>query len=283
MMSFRSFSIFLIFSLLVFGLTGCPGSVVVNNSMNQPAANRSPNSNAANAAVTADSEAGGKSEVTVLADGRDQPKDVKPTAGEQAFADKAAEIVKNAGVECDDTPANGVQIVGMIDGSFTKAGAAQRAYLYERCRAGRSFGIGGLIIADGQSVAAHYQFGEGGLFDEIRKTPDVNRDGTDEIVLIGGGTGQGYTSSTLFLTEFPGGEFRSLGETDLYNDNSGAEMDETKVLTTAYRITAVPGKSPEFLRDTFEKKGNAKEWKSVKTQETVKMETAEPLKMKKVV
>ena len=172
-------------------------------------------------------------------------------------------------------------VLGTATGSFTKTKTSQKAYLYERCRSGRSFGIGGIVIAEGNKVLSHYIFGENGLYSGISSADDINRNGLSEIVLNSTGTGQGYTDSAIHLIEIKSGAISFLGSASTFASNSGAVEDESKALTSAYKITVQPGTVPVYFFDTFEKKGAAKDWTATKTNEKFFLES-EPAKFLKI-
>ena len=134
-----------------------------------------------------------------------------------------------------------MEVIGTVKGSFTKPEAQETAYLYERCRAGRSFGIGGLVIAAGDTVAVHYFFGEGGLYSGISSPGDINGNGTAEIVLRSVGSGQGYTEAMVTVFEFADQDAKAIGQTMTYSSNGGAAMSEADILTTAYNISVEKG------------------------------------------
>jgi hypothetical protein len=125
-------------------------------------------------------------ETVQIIDGRKSDSDsneerIKVSAAEQELINKEFEraepaILKISKFECEveETP-EGVEIVGVAEGSFTKPNSRQKAYLYERCRAGRSFGIGGLIVIEVEKVAAHFAYGENGLSFGLISLPDINR------------------------------------------------------------------------------------------------------------
>lgn len=206
---------------------------------------------------------------------------VAQAAIEQAFEEDKAAIQKNTTFDCKSS-SEGLTIVGTAEGTFTRLNASQQVFLYERCRSGRSFGLGGLVVLDGTKVAAHYVYGENGLMSSITTTPDVNQNGLTEIVLIGGSTNQGYTGQGISLLELDAGKLSHLGGISTYTDNSGAAMDRSQVKTTAYKISAQPGTNPTFLKDTYEKKGGSQVWSLLQEAEPVSLDQIEPSKFVKV-
>lgn len=223
----------------------------------------------------------------VLADGRVSKEPKESSADDQKFADAEfaaheASILKQVKLECDDDAEDGVTVLGTATGAFTKAGASQKAYLYERCRAGRSFGIGGIIIAEGGKAVTHYTFGENGLYNDINSSADINRNGFSELILNSSGTGQGYTESKVTLIEVGSGNISFLGSVLIYESNDGAVENEADALTSAYKITVKPGTVPVYSFDTFEKKGTAQDWSAAKTDQKFDLESEEPAKFVKI-
>lgn len=215
--------------------------------------------------------------LTEIFDGRTERKEKTASDAETKmvsaeYKSNEATIVEKSKFECDEGTEEGVSIVGVAEGSFTKAKSSQKAYLYERCRAGRSFGIGGLIIYEGETVVSHYIYGENGLESGIFSTTDINKNGLTEIVLVAFGTGQGYSEGSIVLFEMNNGNLDYLGRTETYSDNSGAVSDEAKIETTAYKISVEPSANPIFYRETYSKKGNAKDWSLTKKSEKVSLD-----------
>lgn len=221
-------------------------------------------------------------------DGRAAEKgEPKVSPSEEALVEKAFEsseklILEKSKFECDEGTEKGVSIVGVASGSFTKPGSLQKAFLYERCRAGRSFGIGGIVVFEKDSVAAHYSYGENGLESGMLSLPDINKNGLSEIVLVGGGMGQGYVTHSISLIEIEGQNLAFLGGTSVYNDNSGAMEDESKIETEALTISVAPGEKPRFFRETYNQKPNSTQWSLTKKSEAFTLEKGEPGKMFKV-
>lgn len=191
-------------------------------------------------------------------------------------------VMEKSGLSCDDDSGKDTSIIGAAEGAFTKPDSKQKAFLYERCRSGRSFGIGGIMIVEDGKVVMHYIYGENGLDSDISALPDVNKNGLSEIVLEGGGTGQGYTSGVIDIFEFKSGVLSFLGRADTYSDNSGAAEEDSKVLTTAYKILVQAAADPVFSRDTYEKRGNAKTWTLTKKAEKLSLDKKEPPKFVKI-
>lgn len=182
------------------------------------------------------------------------------TAAEEKFIEKEVRrketIIKaKAGVECDEETFG---VSGAASGSFTKAKAAQKIFLYELCRSGRSFGIGGIVVVENEKVVAHRIFGENGLRSDIKALPDINKNGLSEIVLGGYGTGQGYTEGAVEIIELTAAGVKSFGFADIYEDDFGANENDPSA--TAYKITAQTGKIPVFFREAYTRKSEEDKW-----------------------
>lgn len=254
-------------------------------------ANVEQNRNAANIAentAAAAKPAEDKKQVAVTVyDGRDDKEGTQATTAEKKLVGdeynaRKTVIAGKVKVDCDEETTDGIEIDGVADGAFTKAGAAEKVYLYEVCRSGRSFGIGGLMFVDNGKVIAHYVYGDGGLYSGIASLPDIDKNGLSEIVLEGGGTGQGYTEGAIDIFQNGGGGLVFIGRTDTYSDDSGAVTDDSKSLSTAYKISVTPAAKPIFSRDTYEKKGTTKIWSLIKNNEKLGLKKSDAPKFTKI-
>ncbi|OUC12622.1 MAG: hypothetical protein B0A82_21310 [Alkalinema sp. CACIAM 70d] len=145
----------------------------------------------------------------------------------------------------------GVTIIGRAEGSFTRPNANQSAFLYTLCESGRTFGLGGILILENDTVAAHYLYGENGLMYGMLSAPDVNQNGLTELILTFGGLHQGYAGRGISLFELGNGNLTFLGRESTYSDNSGAMTDRSKVETFNYRLWVEPAANPRFFKDTY--------------------------------
>lgn len=194
---------------------------------------------------------------------------------ESEFKRSEAAIQQKLGDKyCIDPKDAKVEVYNSVEGAFTKPNAKEKAYLYSLCELGRGFGVGGIMIAENETVTAHY-VGQISWSEQLSVLPDINQNGISEIVSAGGGSGQGYTESSIEILEFKAGNLDFLGTAETYSDNSGAMEDESKVLTTAYNISAQPGAAPVFFRETYEKKGAAKTWSLSKKSEKFSLKKEE--------
>lgn len=225
-------------------------------------------------------------EKVVVADGRDEVTSKEPAADDTKFAEtefaaNEAKILDSSTMGCDED-SKGMSVLATVSGSFTKAGADQKALLYEYCRSGRNFGIGGVIISEGGSAVAHYAFGENGLFYDMSSIKNLHGKGIDSIVLSAAGMGQGYSSNDVSIFEFTGGTLDFLGSASTYESNGGAAEKDADILTTAYRVTVQTGSDPLFYRDTFEQKGGAKDWKEKSKDEKFDLNKETPGRFEKI-
>lgn len=190
------------------------------------------------------------------------------------------EITEKAKNQCDDKPEPFV--VDIAEGSFTKPASSQTIYLYELCRSGRAFGIGGFIIAENGKSVSHYIYGENGLEMGLFSLPDINKNGISEIVFIGGGTGQGYTRSAIDIFEINNGNPDYFGQAETFSSNDGAVEKDADILTTARKIFVQPLTVPIFYREVYEQRGNSQNWKKTKKSEKFDLNKSEPFKIIKL-
>lgn len=197
-------------------------------------------------------------------DGRDAIESVPPTPAESEIVKK--EVRKNEsavraaiGTTCDEDELSSLDITGIASGSFTKPNARQKAYLYELCRSGRAFGIGGIVVVENSQVVAHYVYGENGLDSDIAALPDINQNGFSEIMMIGGGSGQGYSMGAVEIIELAPGGVNTLGIADTYEDDFGTAASGKKS-ARAFSVSVLPGKSPVFFREGYARSSEQGKW-----------------------
>jgi len=150
-----------------------------------------------------------------------------------------------------DGCANSPTYTGAVTGSFTRAGSKQTAVFYQFCETGNGLGWVGLaIIEKGKLVASFVQ--DSGWAFSIGRVPDVNRNGVDEVVLeFGGGMHQGEGGTGVSIYEFKDNKPVELGW------YQSAKITDTEA-TTAWVLTAKPGKTPVFYLQKYLSKGNDK-------------------------
>jgi len=206
---------------------------------------------------------GQTAKLTMLFDGRADDSSTDVSAAEKRFVEKEVkkkevEIREKADLNCDDEDEAEILMGGVASGSFTRPKAVQKAYLYELCRSGRSFGIEGLIVVENERVVAHFTSGENGISSGLGIAPDINQNGLTEILLFGGGTGQGYTQTGVEIIEFAPGGVKSFGVAESYEDDFGA--NEKNPTAKAFKVFVQKGKNPVYFRETYTKKEDAGKW-----------------------
>lgn len=216
-------------------------------------------------AEKANTEAEKKDELVEIYDGR---KDLEPqdfpeseTKPVQAEFDKQIELIKDKMGESFCSEVDSVNINGIAKGSFTKPKSNQKAVLYDVCRSGTShFGVGGIVIFENGKAVSHYVYGEHGLQSGLIASPDINKNGLNELILIDYQMHQGNSGTAILLAEITKGELKFLGSVVTSSSNSGAIEDDKDIRSDAYRISVQPSANPVFYRDSYEIKGNKKDW-----------------------
>lgn len=193
------------------------------------------------------------------------------------FDRKKAEIKQKFGDRyCGENEDENVGLNGIVKGSFTKPNSNQKAFLYTVCSSGSShFGVGGIIIFESDRAISHYVYGENGLDQGMIALSDINKDGMDELVLLDFQVHQGYGGGAISIVEFSNGKFNFIGTTTTFSDNGGAVEDEKNIKADAYDIFVQPGSNPVFYRDSYQKKGNSKNWSLVKRGEKFTLDKIE--------
>lgn len=147
-----------------------------------------------------------------------------------------------------------LSIVGAVDGSFTRAGAKQRAIVYELCQTGNGFANNGYAVVENGRVAAHFAV-EGGWNLEVSRVPDLNKNGRDELAIeTGGGMHQGYTGSSVTILELSETAAVELGVFLVYTNECEAYAPN-KYCDRNYKLTAAAGAKPAFFTQKYLNRG----------------------------
>jgi hypothetical protein len=278
----------LLFTIISIGLTlSCSSAATEKTTDNKSIANKpqvnsakSDNKKVENTTVQTTEEAK-KDELIEVWDGRKFPilseYPAEITNLVQAEFDKNKDSIKQKMEESYCVEETGkIGISGIEKGSFTKPNSNQKAAFYILCSSGSShFGVGGIIIFENDKVVSHYVYGENGIDNYTAISPDVNKNGLNELILVNAQTHQGISGGMISLVEFADGKLNFIGMTSTYSSNSGAVEDEKDVKSSAYKIMAQPSANPIFFRETFEMNGEAKDWKLVKKSEKISLEKIE--------
>jgi hypothetical protein len=146
-----------------------------------------------------------------------------------------------------DDCGEGFQVWDGAEGSFTRPGARQRAYLYSYCFVSRVMGgVGGIAVIEDGRVVAHVPFESTSY--GLDAVPDLNGDGRSEMMIHDGDYGQGigvYVGS--FATLEPGGRtLRWLGTYHVGTEDCGTVRDRVRHRGVALFVR--PGSRPRFFQ-----------------------------------
>lgn len=177
------------------------------------------------------------------------------TADEQLVKTKILPKIKTRWSDDGRCDGSDLNVIGAVDGSFTKKSAQQRAIVYEMCQTGNGFANNGIAIVENGSVVIHFTT-EGGWNLDVVRLADINKNGLDELAVeTGGGMHQGYTGSSLTVLEISPASVRSLGTFLVYtNECENGGPDE--FCDQRYKVTARSGTVPVFSRQKYINKGN---------------------------
>ena len=184
-------------------------------------------------------------------------------APEKNFTDDDEELVKTGVLPkirdrwSDDSSCDGgnLNVIGAVDGSFTKKGAAQQAIVYEMCQTGNGLANDGIAIFENGKIVAHF-VAEGGWNVDVARLADIDKNGFDEIAIeTSGGMHQGYTGSSTNVIEVSPASVKSLG-TFLVNSNQCERQKPDTFCDRSYKITVKPGTKPTFSSQKYINKGD---------------------------
>jgi hypothetical protein len=175
-------------------------------------------------------------------------------ADEQLAREKLVPKARTRWSDDESCDGSNLNIVGAVDGSFTRTGAKQRALIYEMCQTGNGFANNGLAVMENGRVVAHFT-AEGGWSLEAARIPDLNKNGRDEIVIeTGGGMHQGYTGSSITVLELSETTVTELG-TFLAYTNECESYAPNKFCDRSYKVTAARGVKPLFFAQKYLNRG----------------------------
>lgn len=175
-------------------------------------------------------------------------------ADEQLVKDKLVPKAAQRWKEYESCNVENLSIVGAVDGSFTRAGAKQRAIVYEVCQTGNGWANNGVAIIENGNVVASF-VEEGGWNLEVSKAPDLNKNGRDELVIeTGGGMHQGYTGSSITIVELSESAAVELGVYLVYT-NECENPAPNKYCERSYKITASAAATPVFFAQKYANRG----------------------------
>ncbi len=151
------------------------------------------------------------------------------------------------------------------DGSFTRKGAKQRAYLY------RYSYTNGVVVTENSKVVAHYSGdpGDYALFIAARKTSDLNGDGRNDLVLLRNTEDTADIIAYVFSLDKTKANY--LGATLVFTSNVRPGEDPVpneEMEDTAYKASAT---GAQLSRQKFVKRGEGG-WRAQGTTEAFKLE-----------
>lgn len=175
-------------------------------------------------------------------------------AEEQIVKEQLVPKVRTRWSDDESCGGSNLNIVGAVDGSFTRAGAKQRAIVYELCQTGNGFANNGVAVIENGTVAAHFSV-EGGWNLEVSRIPDLNRNGRDELAIeTGGGMHQGYTGSSVTVLEISETAAAELGIFLVFT-NECETYAADKYCDRSYKLTAAAGTKPAFFAQKYLNRG----------------------------
>lgn len=155
-----------------------------------------------------------------------------------------------------------LEITSRVSGAFTKPNAKETLYFVTGCKdqsgnfvSNEACGHAGwntagwIAVFDGTTPILKIEESLGGA---IEKVSDVNSDGINEILAIGGYAGMGIITETAVFGQVSGGKFEEIktfrGSAD--NCAEGLSNDKKGVAATIF-YTPSGGKMPEFSEENF--------------------------------
>jgi hypothetical protein len=163
------------------------------------------------------------------------------------------------------------EVVDVATGAFSRKNSRQRLILYRFGYSSRQGTCMGLVVLENQRIIQHWGY-EGGVEWAIGALPDINQNDRNEVVIAGGGYGQGYSESFVWLIELGSKAPRDLGSLNIGGND--CDVDGTAG-TVAKLLRVVAAKTPKFYTDTFVQPCNgSKSWTKRATAEPVKLENA---------
>lgn len=182
----------------------------------------------------------GQSPVVINVPG-DEAKSPELTTADKSLIERSA-LPKVRKKLADDACEEAFEPAGVIDGSFSKAGAAQRLVFYQFCQTGNGLGWAGLILIENNRVVGNY-VSDAGWVVGFKSIPDVNQNGLNEAALYySGGMHQGAGGTGVDIVEFGPGGPKGIGWFQ-------AEGFSETGPVIGYKVTAKPGPMPVFYRE----------------------------------
>jgi hypothetical protein len=155
---------------------------------------------------------------------------------------------KDQGEDCDP---GGFTILNGVEGAFTRPHAKQKAILYQYCMTGHNFADNGIVVFEGDHVAAHIVY-KGAWDHGLLSLPDLDGSGQSPMLIVSGGTNMGESWQTASIIELSEKGVKNFGFTETYHDDcDAAQTADPEHNATADKLFARKGTNPVFYRETF--------------------------------
>ena len=172
-----------------------------------------------------------------------ETKNPRLTAADKALIERSA--LPNVRKKLvDDSCEESFEPAGVLEGSFSKAGAAQRLVFYQFCVTGNGLGWSGLILIANNRVVGSYVTDTGTVIG-FKSLPDINENGLNEVALYwSGGTHQGAGGTGVDVVELGPAGLKGIGwfQADSFSEDGPS---------VGYKVTVKPGPAPVFYRERY--------------------------------
>lgn len=183
-------------------------------------------------------------------DGRLTPNPTRATASEEAAVRRAAETFARPHWARDQTPhTENIAVLDVAPGSFTRAGARQRAVLYRYaaddspCCEAR-----GVVVLEGTRPVLHLAFYG---FSAVGRAADMNGDRRDELLLAGRSLGQGVRVGNVGVLALGPDAAATMASFMTYEDTCA--RDGANGTAEAQRFAVRAGRTPEFFATSYQR------------------------------
>ena len=145
-------------------------------------------------------------------------------------------------------------VVSMATGSFTASGERQMAYIISvsECNASHAdnFGTKRLAVFSGEKLVADV---DTDFQRRILRTLDLNNDGVNELLLVGGDMNQGIAVDVASLVDFHEGQLRTIKDFKMIKEDAceSGSSDSNVRASVIYYTPAAKGQMPEFRVENY--------------------------------
>ena len=185
-------------------------------------------------------------------------------------ADLKKDLQEQMPADCETA----IYLETVLEGSFTKSGSSQKAFLYYGGCQGISLSkkaYGLMIVENGEEISSRFYSSENLL--KVKQLPDINRNGLSELVFIKTfhfGSMMDYDETWLDIVEYKSDKtFDFLGKATTHWW-AGLARDP-KNNSANYKIFVKPSAAPTFFRETY-RRDKDNQWVLTKALEEFKPE-----------